>query len=190
MFFLLGYFLLPFLEQIQQNKYVGASAMMGVLVLVALLLSRYTFEQLKDHVSEAQTIATLIFNQDVLDGVVDVEDDKARIDGLAFESGPVMVEVKLKGQTIVAPLAPEAYQELPVDKIARLEAAFANNQKVKVLLSDGTIAETHAQYAKWTFIRRWMSARQLCRTGGIPNPCSVKFMPRSVSSWVWQPSIP
>jgi len=141
MFFLLGYFLLPFLEQIQQNKYVGASAMMGVLVLVALLLSRYTFEQLKDHVSEAQTIATLIFNQDVLDGVVDVEDDKARIDGLAFESGPVMVEVKLKGQTIVAPLAPEAYQELPVDKIARLEAAFANNQKVKVLLSDGTIAE-------------------------------------------------
>ncbi|MBP8974329.1 MAG: sugar ABC transporter permease, partial [Anaerolineae bacterium] len=96
---------------------------------------------LQASVAEAHRIAALVFNQRVSEGVVTVPDDSTLIRGLEFESGAVMVEVTVKGQTIQAPLAPDAYGELSVDRIARLEAAFINNQKVRVILPDGTIGE-------------------------------------------------
>jgi multiple sugar transport system permease protein len=49
--------------------------------------------------------------------------------------------VNVGGQTLKAPLAPQVYSELPVDKITRIETAFANSQKVQVVLPDGSIAE-------------------------------------------------
>lgn len=135
------YLLLTRLVQIRTGRYVSAALLMGLYILLALLLTLYTTDQLQANVAEAQRIAALVFNQRVSQGVVVVPDDSTRISGLEFESGAVMVEVTVKGQTIQAPLAPEAYGELSVDRIARLEAAFVNNQKVRVILPDGTVGE-------------------------------------------------
>ncbi|MGQ9848498.1 MAG: ABC transporter permease subunit [Aggregatilineaceae bacterium] len=141
LFATLLYLVLPRLAQIRSGNYVGASLIMGLLTLLAVLLALYTVDQMEESTAQAHKLATVIFNQRVLEGVVDVPDDTVRLRGLAFEAGAVMVEVKVKGKTIQAPLAPQAYSELPVEKIARLEAAFANNQKVQVILPDGTLAE-------------------------------------------------
>ncbi len=138
---LLGYWALLRLARIQTGTYVGASIMVSLLILMAILLGRYTISQMETNVKEAQQIATLIFNQRVLDGMVNVVDDNARVNNLSFEDGQVVVEVTVNGQTIQAPLAPDVYNELPVDKIQRLETAFANNQKVQVVMPDGSIAE-------------------------------------------------
>lgn len=141
LFAALIYWLLPRLGRIRTGSYMGATTLMGLLTLLAVLLALYTVDQMEQSTAEARHLATVIFNQRVLEGVVDVPDDSVRLRGLAFESGAVMVEVKVKGKTIQAPLAPQAYNELSLDKIARLEAAFANNQKVQVILPDGTVAE-------------------------------------------------
>jgi len=141
LFAALLYWLVPRLGRIRTGSYVGATALMGLLTLLAILLALYTIDQMEQSTAQARHLATVIFNQRVLEGVVDVPDDSVRLRGLAFESGAVMVEVKIKGKTIQAPLAPEVYNELSLDKIARLEAAFASNQKVQVILPDGTLAE-------------------------------------------------
>lgn len=137
----LSYLLLLRLARIRTGRYVTVSLLMGLYILLALLLTLYTTDQLQANVGEAQRIAALVFNQRVSQGVVAVPDDSTVISGLDFESGAVMVEVTVKGQTIQAPLAPDAYGELSVDRIARLEAAFVNNQKVRVILPDGTVGE-------------------------------------------------
>ena len=137
----LFYRLLTRLARIRMARYVTVSLLMGLYILLALLLALYTTDQLQGNVAEAQRIAALVFNQRVSQGVVAVPDDSTAISGLEFESGAVMVEVTVKGQTIQAPLAPDAYGELSVDRIARLEAAFINNQKVRVILPDGTVGE-------------------------------------------------
>lgn len=137
----LGYRLLPLLGRIRTGRYINASLMMSMLTLLAVLLGRYTFGQMQKSVNEAQELTTLIFNQRVLDAVIQVADEDARLAGLAFEDGEVIVQVLVDGETIEAPLAPEVYDELPVDKIARVEAAFVNNQKVQVVLPDGSLAE-------------------------------------------------
>ncbi len=129
------------LAQIKMTNYLSMVTMMSVLLLLAVLLGYYTIGQLDEDVAQAQDIAALIFTQEVLSGTVDVTDDNARISNLAFEAGQVMVQVTVGGRTIEAPLAPSAYDELPVSKLARLEAAFVNNQKVQVILPDGSIVE-------------------------------------------------
>ncbi len=132
---------LPALARMRTANFASSIALMSLFMLMGLLLGRYSISQMEGDVTEAQAISKAIFNQNVLDGVVTVADDNASIAGLTFEQGEVVVEVKVNNQTIRAPLAPEAYSELPVDKIARLEAAFANNQKVRVVMPDGSIAE-------------------------------------------------
>ena len=132
---------LPSFSHMKTGHYASSIAMMSLFMLAALLLGRYAISQMEGDVTEAQNISKAIFNQSVLDGVVDVTDDNARIAGLTFAEGEVIVEVKVNNETVRAPLAPEAYSELPVDKIARLEAAFANNQKIRVVMPDGSVAE-------------------------------------------------
>jgi multiple sugar transport system permease protein len=129
------------LGQIRTGRVISAAALMGLFMLLAILLGRYTVGQMENQVEEAQEIADLIFNQNVLNATVLVADENARISGLSLADGDVVVEVQIDGETIQAPLAPEVYNELPADKISRLETAFANNQKVQVVLPDGTIAE-------------------------------------------------
>ncbi|MBN2304374.1 MAG: sugar ABC transporter permease [Anaerolineae bacterium] len=135
------YFVLPHLGRISSGSTITASLLMGTLMLLAILLARYGVAQMEANVKEAQEVATLIFNQEMLDGSVDITDNDARINGLTFEDGEILVQVEIDGETIEAPLAPEMYNEIPADQIARLEAAFVNNQKVQVILPDGTIAE-------------------------------------------------
>lgn len=135
------YTLLPHLARLRSGRFISSSLLMGTMMLMALLLARYGVAQMEKDVKEAQNLAVLIFNQNVLDGTVTVSDEDTRIDGLSFEDGEVIVSVIVNGEEIQAPLAPDVYSELPVDRITRLEAAFANNQKVQVVLPDGTIAE-------------------------------------------------
>ena len=134
------YRLLLRLARIRSGQQVGATILMGTLVLLAILLGKYTIEQLENDTVEAQQIAALIFNQRVLNATAVVVDDNTRISGLTLDE-EVTVEVRIGGETIEAPLAPEAFSELPVDKITALETALVNNQKVKVVLPDGSIAE-------------------------------------------------
>ncbi len=137
----LGYLALPRLSEITTGRYISAITMMSTFMLLAVLFGRYTIGQMEKNVEEAQDIATLIFNQHVLHGTVDVMDDDTRVSNLSFEAGQVMVEVRVGAETITAPLAPSVYDELSVERITRLEAAFVNGHKVQVVLPDGTIAE-------------------------------------------------
>lgn len=129
------------LGRVRTGGYIGSILTMCLLMLLALLLGRYGIGQMVTSTDEAQRIAADIFNEDVLRATVTVLDDNASLANLAFEQGQVMVHVKVGSQTLEAPLAPSVYSALPVDKIARLEAAFVNNQKVQVVMPDGTIAE-------------------------------------------------
>ncbi len=131
----------PRLGRIHTLSTVTLVTLMSLLMLLAILLARYTVTQMENTSSNAQEIARLIFNQDVLSGTVDVYEDDARVTDLTMEGGQVVVQVKVNGQTILAPLAPDVYTELPVDKIARLETALSDGQKVQVLLPDGTVSE-------------------------------------------------
>ncbi len=135
------YALVPRLGSIRTGQYVGGSLTMGTFMLLALLLARYTVLEMSQSTDDARRIAAQIFNQRVLDGVVSVTQTNAQITGLKFEDGEVIVKVNVNGQTLDAPLAPQVYNELPVDKITRIETAFANGQKVQVVLPDGSVAE-------------------------------------------------
>ncbi|MBI5958280.1 MAG: sugar ABC transporter permease, partial [Chloroflexi bacterium] len=135
------YLALPAFSQIKNWQYINAATTMGTMIILAVVLGRYTVGQLDASTNEARHISQLLFNQRVLDGVVKITDENALVGGLKFENGEVIVKVNVDGQTIEAPLAPQVYSELPVDKIARIETAFANNQKVQVVLPDGSSAE-------------------------------------------------
>jgi multiple sugar transport system permease protein len=135
------YALIPRLTAIRTGQYVSGSLTMGAFMLLALVLGRYTVSEMHHSTAEAQQVASQIFNQRVLDGVVSVAQENAQISGLKFEDGEVIVKVSVNGQTIEAPLAPQVYNELAVDKITRVETAFANGQKVQVVLPDGSVAE-------------------------------------------------
>ena len=135
-----GYQVLQKLVQMRSGPQVSATIVVGTLMLLAILLGMFTIEQLEEDTAEARAISALIFNQRVLDGTATIVDDDARIRGLVMNE-EVIVEVRVNGETIEAPLAPDALTELDIDKIAALETALVNNQKVKVILPDGTVAE-------------------------------------------------
>jgi multiple sugar transport system permease protein len=134
------YLLLPFLGRIQTWRYISAGITMGTLMLGSILLARYTVGQMEADVALSQRIAAQIFNQDVLDATVFVTEEDAVIEGAAPQD-EIIVQVEVNGETIEAPLAPEAYSQLPVDTIQGLETALQNNQKVQVVLPDGSTAE-------------------------------------------------
>lgn len=136
----LGYLLLPLVARIRTGRYISASIVMGITMLLAILLARYTVAQMESTTQEAQDIAARIFNAKVLNTQVDVTDDTTRIAGLSPD-GEIIVQVNVNGETIEAPLAPDAFTELPAERITRLETALSNNQKVQVILPDGTVAE-------------------------------------------------
>lgn len=135
------YALIPRLAQIRTGQYVGGSLTMGILMILALVLGRYTISEMNQSTEEARRIASQIFNQHVLDGVVSVAQENSRVSGLKFENGEVIVNVNINGKTVEAPLASQVYNELAVDKITRVETAFVNGQKVQVVLPDGSVAE-------------------------------------------------
>jgi multiple sugar transport system permease protein len=135
-----GYRLLLRLARMRSGPQVSATIMMGTLMLLAILLGIYTIEQLEEDVAEAREVSALIFNQQVLDATATLVDDDARIRGLVMNE-EFIVEVRVGGETIEAPLAPDAFSELNIDKITALETALVNNQKINVVLPDGTIAE-------------------------------------------------
>lgn len=137
----LAYLALPVLSSLGNiGSTISSTLLIGTLSLLGVFLSVYTYSQLAEDVKEAQEITRLIFNQDILDATANITEDNVRIGGLTLE-GEVIVPVEVNGEVIEAPLVPETYTELPVDKIARLQAAFANGQKVEVVLPDGTVAE-------------------------------------------------
>lgn len=135
-----AYIGLPELVRIKTGAYISNITLMGTTMLLAILLARYTIDQMQGDTEEAQDITRLIFNEEVLDATVMIPDDTTLIDGLTFEED-IIVEVNIDGETIEAPLAPEIYEQFPADRITRLETALANNQKIQVVLPDGTIAE-------------------------------------------------
>ena len=132
---------LPYISQIKTGATIMSMVLMGTLLLLAILLGRYSIAQMDATVEEAQEISTLIFNQNVLDGSVLVSEDDTRISNLSFEEDEVLVRVDVDGEEIIAPLAPQVYSEVPAESISYVEVAFANNQRVQVLLPDGTVAE-------------------------------------------------
>lgn len=141
---LVGWLLLrlgPPLGRIRTAGTIGAITGMCTFLIAAVLLIVYAINHMDQSTREARQLAAELFNSRVMNATTPVVYTDARVAGLAFEQGQVVVEVKVGSQTIFAPLAPEAYSELPVEKIARLEAAFVNNQKVQVVLPDGTITE-------------------------------------------------
>ncbi len=135
------YLAVPRLGHIRTFSTISAITLMSLLMLLAILLTRYTVAQMEATSENAQEIARLILNEDVMNGTVDIYEDDARVSGLDIEGGPLVVRVKVGGQTILAPLAPEVYSALPVEKIVRLETALGEGQKVQVLLPDGTVTE-------------------------------------------------
>ncbi len=135
------YLAVPRLGRIRTLSTISTITLMSLLMLLAILLARYTFAQMESTSDNAQAIARLILNEEVMNGTVDIYEDDARVANLEMEGGPLIVRVKVGGQTILAPLAPQVYDELPVEKIARLEAALGEGQKVQVLLPDGTVSE-------------------------------------------------
>ena len=163
-----GYQLLLRLARMRSGPQVSATIMMGTLMLLAILLGMYTIEQLEADVAEAREISVLIFNQRVLDATATLVDDNTRIRGLTIDE-EVIVEVRVGGETIEAPLAPDAFSELAVDKISALETALVNNQKVRVVLPDGTIAE-----GELTGIPM---GEQLPVTLGVEEPQAVRETP-------------
>ncbi|NLX08052.1 MAG: sugar ABC transporter permease [Chloroflexi bacterium] len=136
----LAYWLLPYLGRIQTGQYISATLLMGTLMLLAILLSAYSFTQMKEDVEDAQALAALIFNQGVLNARVNVAIDDPEIGGL-IPDGEILVEVEVDGEVIEAPLAPEAFSALPIESINQLQTTLSNNQQVAVVLPDGTIAE-------------------------------------------------
>ncbi|MBN1201533.1 MAG: sugar ABC transporter permease [Anaerolineae bacterium] len=135
----LAYLIIPSLNRLRTGFYVRTGIMMGLLMLLGILLSIYTVKQMEGDVAEAQDISALIFNEDVLNATVYVADEDTEIGGLSLEE-EIIVQVVVDGETIEAPLAPEAYNQLGADKITGLQAAFGNNQKINVLV-DGEVVE-------------------------------------------------
>jgi len=136
----LAYVGLPILARIRSRAYIGSTITMGTTMLAAILLGLYTIDQLEGDVEQAQSIARTIFNQKVLEGTVFVTDDNGLISGLSLTE-EVTVEVEIGGEVIEAPLAAEAYSQFPANRVSRLEAEFANKQKIMVVLADGSVAE-------------------------------------------------
>lgn len=130
----------PRLGRIRTGSTVTTSLMMGLLMLLSILLGMYGINQLQDEVTEAQDIAANIFNQEVLNATVIVSDDDTLISGLSLPED-VIVTVEVAGESIQAPLAADAYSEIPAEDIATLETEFSANQRVQVVLPDGSIAE-------------------------------------------------
>ncbi|WP_162909979.1 ABC transporter permease subunit [Aggregatilinea lenta] len=134
------YQLMMRLARIRTTPLITASLLMSTLMVLAVLLAIYAAMQLESDVAEAQRIAGQIFNQEVLNTDVDVAANDARIDGLVVD-GEVSVEVNIDGETVEATLAPDAFPSVAVDRISQLQTALSNNQRVKVILPDGTEAE-------------------------------------------------
>lgn len=131
---------LPRMGRFAHLHYASATLMIGLFMLLAILLALFTASEMEGDVEQAQAIAARIFNQQVLNARVEVPADGAVIAGLE-PPDDLMVQVEVGGETIEAPLAPEAYASLSPDRIGGLVAAFVNNQKVQVVLPDGTTAE-------------------------------------------------
>lgn len=134
------YLALPRLSRIQTGTYIGMGITVGVMLLSSILLLRYGYSQMAGDMEGAQKISKMLFNQQVLNATVNVSDENGMIGGLTMD-GEIIVKVKVNGKTIEAPLAADAYSTLPIDRIANLQAAFANRQRVQVLLPDGSMAE-------------------------------------------------
>lgn len=130
----------PRMGRFEHLSYISTTLMVGLFLLLAILLGRYTISELEGDTAQAQEIAARIFNQQVLNARVTVPADEAFITGL-IPGDDLIVQVEVGGETIEAPLAPEAYESLPADRLAGLIAAFVNNQRVQVELEDGSIAE-------------------------------------------------
>lgn len=130
----------PRLGRFEQLHYISTTLMVGLLMLLAILLAYFTASEMEGDTAQAQEIAARIFNQEVLNARVRVPADEAVIAGLA-PGEDLLVQVEVGGETIEAPLAPEAYQSLPADRLSGLIAAFVNNQRVQVVMPDGSVAE-------------------------------------------------
>ena len=128
------------LARINTTPLISASFLMGTLMVLAIVLFIYAAQQMQDDVAQAQRIAGQIFNQEILNTKVDVADDNVRIAGLVVD-GDVSVEVKIGGETVEATVAPDAFPSVAVDRVSQLATALSNNQRVKVILPDGTEAE-------------------------------------------------
>jgi len=131
---------LPRMGRFEYLRYATASLMMGLFMLLGILLAYYSAAELEGDVEQAQEIAARIFNPTVANARVQVPADPAVIAGLN-PPDDLIVQVEIGGETIEAPLAPEAYRSLPPDRLAGLIAAFVNNQRVQVLLPDGSVGE-------------------------------------------------
>ncbi|NDJ75537.1 MAG: sugar ABC transporter permease [Chloroflexi bacterium] len=131
-------------RRMKNTRFIGASISMGTLMLLAILLARYTVAQMEDDIEPARDIAVLIFNEPVLDATVPATDSELETDtgvqGLSPD-GDVLVTVDVDGETIEAPLAAAYWQELPVKRIKGIMAEFTNGTKVLVELPDGTVTE-------------------------------------------------
>lgn len=126
--------------QFEHLQYVATTLFIGVFMLLAILLIVFTGSELQGDVEQAQRIAADIFNQNVLNARVMIPVGEATISGLVADES-LIVQVEVGGEEIEAPLAPEYVERLPVNRISALVAAFVNNQRVQVVMPDGSVAE-------------------------------------------------
>lgn len=134
------YELVTRLARIHTTSLITASLLMSTLMALAILLVLFAAQQMQDDVAQAQRIAGQIFNQEILNTAVDMVDEDVRIAGLVVE-GDVPVEVTIDGKTVEATIAPDAFPSVALDRVSQLATALSNNQRVKVILPDGTEAE-------------------------------------------------
>lgn len=136
LFLIIGFAGYHFLGNKVQGKpliYSFNTLMVMLLTLLAVLMIRYAFTEIKSDVEEAREVAALILTTDVgnarplrpIDGVEYVGIELA-------EEVPVQVEIN--NQIFEAQLSPEAYNQIDADKLGDASFVLGNNQKVDVVM--------------------------------------------------------
>lgn len=130
----------PHLRRVHTWQLINSSTVMALLMLLAILLGRYTVAQMASSTSEAREVSQMIFNPEVANAIIRVPADEVVLEGLTLAE-EIIAEVEVGGETIQAPLAPEAYDEMSADRLSYLRVALSNNARVQVVLPDGSTTE-------------------------------------------------
>lgn len=128
-----GYVVLRQRTEGRVGNYIGNTVLMMVLTVLAVLIVRYAYDQIEKDVEESREIAQLLFTTDVSNAVPDLPIEGARVVNVSLD-GDIPLKASIGDTTYEAFLAPQAYQNVPVDNFTDGAITFANNQKVQILL--------------------------------------------------------
>ncbi len=128
-----GYVFLRQRTEGRVGTYIGNTVLLMVLTVLAVLIVRYAYDQMEKDVQESREIAQLLFTTHVSNAVPDLPIEGARVVNVSLD-GDIPLKATIGDTTYEAFLAPQAYQNIPVDNFTDGAITFANNQKVQILL--------------------------------------------------------